>query len=106
LPITNPQNLAGWNFRGAYGSVNPFEGHAGWSGVNTVTQPEAHMNFADLPGHGAPYEPGPYEGQEYTIVNSSVPATNNFNLAIGGAGGANHIKLRYDGPNAVWRISG
>jgi hypothetical protein len=101
------KNRAGWKFIECSGNINPFDAiyGAGSAGLPaTVAAPYGIMNYADLPGGASgSVQPGPFEGQEYDIVDSTNAASGNFgNTTAGGAG--NHVKVRYDG--ATWRISG
>lgn len=101
------KNRAGWKFVECTGAVNPFDtvygsGSAGFPA--TIAIPTSSMNYADLPGGASSsVQPGPFEGQEYDIVDSTVAASGNFAATTSG-GGSNHVKVRYDGSN--WRISG
>jgi hypothetical protein len=101
------KNRAGWKFIECGGAVNPFDavygaGSAGFPA--TIALPTGIMNFADLPGGASgSVQPGPFEGQEYDIIDSTNAASGNF-ASITSGGGANHVKVRYDGSN--WRISG
>jgi hypothetical protein len=101
------KNRAGWKFIECSGSVNAFDtvygaGSAGFPA--TVAIPAGIMNYADLPGGtSSSVQGGPFEGQEYDIIDSKLPASGNFASTTSGGGG-NHVKVRYDG--AAWRISG
>lgn len=103
---SNLSNLSGWQFL-----------QCGSTGVTTNSEssgtpnPFAALTFANLPGNFTPpfgstsiYQDGPIEGQEYSIIDSSVTSSGNFAAVISSGGGGNHAKLRYDGSN--WRISG
>jgi hypothetical protein len=64
------------------------------------------MRFADLPGQvtygQVPFEGGPYEGQEYTIINGQKVgggAARFGDVVVGG--GTNHYKVRWDGSNWI-----
>jgi ABC-type transporter MlaC component len=48
------------------------------------------------------------EGQEYSIVDSTIAASGNFaaNITVAQSGGSNHVKVRYDGVSSNWKISG
>jgi len=71
-----------------------------------VSYPDATMNYADLPGQGGVNQSGPFEGQEYIIVDSNIAASGNWNATVSGGGG-NHVKVRYDSTGTPgWRISG
>jgi hypothetical protein len=108
-------NKAAWKYIQCTGDINylasdttskaqPFNAAAS---AARVAYPDATMNFADLPGQtsgGTVNQNGPFEGQEYTIINSNTAALGNWNAAVTGGGG-NHVKVRYDG-SGNWRISG
>ena len=102
------KNRAGWKFIECGGFVNPFDrvygsGSAGLPA--TVASPTGFMNFADLPGQTGVVQPGPFEGQEYDIIDSSNQASPaNFGLAVSG-GFSFHVKVRCDNAGA-WRITG
>jgi hypothetical protein len=105
--LPRAKNRAGWKFIECSGNINPFDavygaGSAGFP--TTIAAPYGIMNYADLPGGASgSVHLGPFEGQEYDIIDITNAASGNFgNTTSGGAG--NHVKLRYDG--AAWRISG
>jgi Pectate lyase superfamily protein len=93
-----PSNKASWKFRQ----------------VGTVyVNPEAqiNMNFADLPNgglgvQGTNNQPGPFEGQEYMIVDCPTNPIGNFMTSVSNGGGTFHAKLRYCGSPLSWRIVG
>jgi hypothetical protein len=101
------KNRAGWKFIECSGSINPFDAVYGPGSAGfpvTFATPYGQMNYDDLPGGAsASVQAGPFEGQEYDIVDSTNAASGNFANTTSGGGG-NHVKVRYDG--AAWRISG
>jgi hypothetical protein len=105
-PPTDTKNLAGWYFSQAGSPVRE-------NSVARLATLVGQMTVADLPGQfsdpAGVYQPGPIEGQEYTIRDCSVAASGNFAVAVSPGeaatgGGSNHVKVRYDGTK--WRISG
>ena len=112
LPITNKQNLAGWKFMEVYGQVNGLEGVGGWTGKSgqaTVANADGNMRFADLPGQYTAqtyYQAGPIDGQEYLIKDSGTAASGNWNARVSSGGASNHVKVRWDGVGAAWKITG
>jgi hypothetical protein len=104
------KNRAGWKYFEIGGAVNPFDriygaGSAGFP--TTYADPSLTMVYADLPDNQVNViQPGPFEGQEYNIIDSSLPAVGNFGVSISG-GGSYHVKVRYslEAP-AGWKISG
>jgi hypothetical protein len=106
--LPRAKNRAGWKFIECGGGVNPFDaiygaGSAGFP--TTFASPYGIMNYDDLPGGAnGSVQAGPFEGQEYDIVDSAnaADAAHFGSTTSGGAG--NHVKVRYGG--AAWRISG
>jgi hypothetical protein len=106
--ITYPpsNNKAGWKFR-QVGTI--------WVGDPEVAMA---MKFADLPNGKMPgtagtnTQQGPWEGQEYTIVDcptNPFPATGTAFGAVVSSGTTTspfHAKLRYCGSPLAWRIVG
>lgn len=85
-------NRAAWKFLdcGANSVTNNSEHQA-------TASPYGFMNFADLPGGASSSnQPGPFEGQEYDIIDAPVIAVGS-NVTVGG--GANHYRVRYNGTN-------
>jgi len=99
LMPSNRGNLAGWKFMTT--GTTQVASLAIGSGYPS---PLAKMVFADLPGQSGVYQPGPFEGQEYLIIDSPTAASGNFAATVGSGGGSNHVKVRYDG--SAWKISG
>jgi hypothetical protein len=104
------KNRAGWKFIECNGAINPFDavygaGSAGFPA--TIAAPYGIMNYADLPGGASgSVQLGPFEGQEYDIIDSTNAASGNFGNTTSG-GSNNHVKVRYSGQApAAWRISG
>jgi hypothetical protein len=93
--------LAGWKFANCSQSSNII-----WN-ASAHTTPDGFMVFANLPGQGTVLQPR-QEGQEYSIIDSTLPASGNFaaNITVAQSGGGNHVKVRYDGVSANWKISG
>jgi Pectate lyase superfamily protein len=88
-PVTK-HNSAGCKFIHCSGVIN-----APNSPIATVAQPV--LTFADLPGQTGVFQPGPLEGQVYSISNGN-------NATFGGTqagGGSGHYLVRYDGSNWV-----
>lgn len=100
LPPAN--QLAGWKFNNCSQSTNRI-----WNASAKGT-PDGFMVFANLPGQGGVLQPGPIEGQEYSIIDSTIAASGNFaaNITAAQSGGSNHVKVRWDGVSANWKISG
>jgi len=94
---SNPKNLASWKFINCGGSIGVYGDNAG--------NPYGTMHFADLPGQTGVLQPGPFETQEYDIIDGAKfgggSATWNDQVQGGGSG---HYKVRYDG--SVWRRIG
>lgn len=90
----------------------------GWQYVgcgNAFGNPGINATFADLPGQSGVQQPGPTEGQEYSIINQlgsggSGGTLNTFPPTFGQAGAAGsgstafHAKLRYNG--TAWTVVG
>jgi hypothetical protein len=103
LPQSGNTILAGWTFFGCNGLQNKTDGHGWRSSTYTVTCPEGHMVFADLPGQSG-YQPGPTVGQEFIIRDSNLANTaRNFAASVSG-GSSNTVKVRWSG--SKWTISG
>lgn len=95
---SDKRNLAGWSFQ-----MSGDLGTASYS-FNTTANPAGQMVFANLPGQTGVLQPGPIEGQEYSIIDSSIASSGNFAAIVSSGNGVNKVKLRYDGTD--WRISG
>jgi hypothetical protein len=94
--------LAGWNFYGCSGTVSMLDGF-GWRGSGfTAASPSGHMVFADLPGQSG-YQDGPYEGQDFDIMDSTV-ANTSFGAVVTSGGGSYAVRVRWNG--AAWTITG
>ena len=74
---------------------------ASWSYLQ-IGRPTVNMRFADLPGQSGVYQTGPFEGQEYDIVDGqkSRGGSAGFGDTVAG-GGTGHYKVRYDGTNWI-----
>jgi Pectate lyase superfamily protein len=96
MPSNTVKTLAGWKFINLTGELNFFgEKAAGPTGA---------MHFADLPGQSGVFQDGPFETQEYNIVDSPVAALGNFAANVTAGGGSNRVKVRWDGKH--WKMSG
>jgi hypothetical protein len=93
---SNSKNLAGWRFINCTGSVGPYG--------DNLASPFGQMHFSDLPGQSGVPQDGPYESQEYDIIDSPTAASGNFAANVTTGGGSNHVRLRYNGTN--WKIIG
>jgi hypothetical protein len=97
-------NKAGWRFTNlGLGSncLTPLLG-----GSAPATSPTGHLNFSNLPGGaGGSNQDGPFEGQEFDIIDgqkSGGGAAIWNDIVSGGSSG--HYRVRYDGTN--WRRIG
>jgi hypothetical protein len=89
-------NLASWRFINCRGGSNePI------SNGQPLT-PYGTMAFANLPGQTGVKQDGPFEGQEFDIIDGS-PAAAAFDATISG-GGSGKYKVRYNGTN--WKRIG
>jgi hypothetical protein len=91
---SNATNVASWKFIDCRGG----------SGVPIFQDqpivPMGTMVFANLPGQSGVKQDGPFEGQEYDIIDGNNSAFG----SIQSGGGSGHYKVRYDGTN--WRRIG
>ena len=63
-----------------------------------------NMRFQDLPGQAGVYQTGPYEDDEYIIIdglagNCADGACTAFGTNVTGGGGSLHLKVRWNGTN-------
>ena len=92
LMPTNSANLAGWKFINCTATNN-------LAGFGTVPNAFGKMHFSDLPGQPGVYQDGPFEGQEFDILDGQRASDNRvagFAEVVHGGGGG-HYKVRYDG---------
>jgi len=108
-------NKASWKYINCVGGTNYLSADvtSTWQPANVpasaarVGFPDATMRFADLPGQTGVNQSGPFDGQEYIIIDSTVAATGNWNATVSAGGGSNRVKVRYDSSGTPgWRISG
>jgi hypothetical protein len=101
MPTHSSRPLGGWQFMTCSGRALPSQ-----LGPNTVDSPY-QMVLADLPGQTGVYQPGPFEGQEYDIVDGQkspgVGAVWGEQVIGGGAG---KYRVRYGGSPLAWRRIG
>jgi hypothetical protein len=99
---SNTKNLAGCKFincGGWLGVASYWGGVAGYPA--TVRAPTGQMHFSDLPDNGATVpQDGPYEGQEFDIVDGATAA---LGATVSGGGGGGHYKVRWNG--SAWTRS-
>ena len=99
MPSSTPSQLAGWQFINCNGQPSVIN-------TGTVGDPNVRMVFADLPGQTSVFQPGPVDGMEYSITDSSLAASGHFAGAPSG-GSTNHVKVRYTAAAVnSWLISG
>lgn len=93
---TDSKQLAGWKFINNTGQVNSLA-HVS---PPTVATPTGSMHFADLPGQSGVFQPGPFETQEYDIIDGAKSGGGSaaWNDQVQG-GGSGHYKVRHDGTN-------
>jgi hypothetical protein len=73
--------------------------------LSGVPFPFGYMHFSDLPGQSGVPQDGPFETQEYSIVDGQRREGGTAGFAdIVTGGGSGHYKVRYDGTN--WRRIG
>jgi hypothetical protein len=103
---SNTKNLAGWHFINC--GVSQLKNVAIGIPITLdgVTSPmTAAMHFSDLPGQSGVIQDGPFESQEYSIVDGqkSGGRAAGFDDTVTG-GGTGHYKVRYNG--TVWKRIG
>jgi Pectate lyase superfamily protein len=86
----------GWTFRNCSGQA--------LSAFSPTSTDGPRLVYADLPGRPGVYQPGPYEGQEYDIVDGN-PAGGAWGASVSG-GGSGKYKVRYGGSPLDWRRIG
>jgi len=97
------KNLAGWQFRNCATTGISLEPQT-TTAKSVLTNPNNSMRVADLPGKSGVAQPV-IETMEYSVIDSTVAALNNFGAEVVGTGGSgNNVKVRYNG--SIWAISG
>lgn len=103
MPTHSSRPLSGWQFMTCIGRALPSQ-----LGPNTKDNPY-QMVFADLPGQDGVYQPGPFEGQEYDIIDGrhypDGAATTLWGAQVMG-GGSGKYRVRYGGSPLAWRRIG
>jgi hypothetical protein len=102
---SNTKNLAGWNFLNVgVGQLRNVTDNIPIM-LSGVPFPFGYMHFSDLPGRSGVPQDGPFETQEYSIVDGQRREGGTAGFAdIVTGGGSGHYKVRYDGTN--WRRIG